>query len=253
VFRFFQLKLFTIATAIIIFSTITTGILTTTYLQEKQTALGVSLMQSTHRMITQTLDRIEEIILNTDKLLYDYINVNTPEETVNKLKNTPLKNKKLIKQVYLVDYSGNVIYPEEGSEALSLFFRRKVFPQIQLSRIALEHVHHLHTTIDFRYYLFSLLKFRPKNSYSVYILILEYNLDHPESYFLSFFKDLEKTYHVCVRDYENNVIYGTPFKAGGKYFAEQRFPSTFYRWLLQLEPRNVDQIKKEERNRRLMN
>lgn len=246
-------KRFAIASGIILFSTIAMGVLMVRYVAEKETVLEASLMQSNARLGYQTLERMEQRILEQDRLLYNYLAAATIGDVVTQLNANAATRAPLVKEIYLVDMQSAILYPTEGLGNWARFYKRKVLPEIQLERIPLLSVHHLHTAIDFRYYLFSFLKFRVPDSDKEYMLVMEFDLKNLDLFFAPYLQDLAKTCHVCVRDYENNVIYGIPFQVSRKYFAEQRFPATFYKWLLQLAPRNAGDIQREAENRQRLN
>ena len=92
------------------------------------------------------------------------------------------------------------------------------------------------------YHLFTLLPFSLPEDEHHYLLLLEYQLDNLDLIFAPYIRELEPANYVCIRDYDNNLIYGTPVQTTVKYFVEQRFPNTFYKWLFQLVPRNADAI-----------
>lgn len=157
-------KRFAIASGIILFSTIAMGVLMVRYVAEKETVLEASLMQSNARLGYQTLERMEQRILEQDRLLYNYLAAATIGDVVTQLNANAATRAPLVKEIYLVDMQSAILYPTEGLGNWARFYKRKVLPEIQLERIPLLSVHHLHTAIDFRYYLFSFLKFRVPDS-----------------------------------------------------------------------------------------
>jgi two-component system phosphate regulon sensor histidine kinase PhoR len=252
--QFFRIKLFTIATGIVLFSTITIGILTLRYVAEKGSVLEISLVESNLSLVRQTLNRIELLISNQDQLLYAYTSSSSLDELRQRLQIPVVGNTKLVKQIYLLDTrSETVLFPAEPSHLLSRYFKRRLAEEARLAGMPLLSIHHLHTNIEGRYYFFSLLLFTLPDDENQYLLLLEYRLDDLDLLFGPFVRDLEPANYVCIRDYDNNLIYGTPVQTTVKYFVEQRFPNTFYKWLFQLVPRNVDAIEQEARNRRLLN
>lgn len=251
--QFFRNQLFPIATAILLISTVTIGILTFRYVAEKASILEISLLDSNLNLIRQTLERVEVRITNTDKGLYEYLTAPTLEEIVLRLTRVPSPDTDLIAQIYLLETDGTVLHPQADRRKLGRFFSGKVLPGLDVEKMTLMGVHHLHVSIDGKYRLFSALKFQPAGVDRPHLLLAEYQLDRLDAYFSPYLQNLEITNLVCVRDYDNNLIYGTPFQVSRKYFVEQRFPATFYKWLLQLAPRNVEQIEQEAHNRRLLN
>jgi len=68
-----------------------------------------------------------------------------------------------------------------------------------------------------------------------------------------FLRDLTQTYYVSIVDFENYGVYQDPVYRFVKYYNESRFPSTFYKWILQVVPRNFTEIEREVTNRRRVN
>jgi len=251
--QFFRSQLFPIATVILLISTVTIGILTFRYVAEKASILEISLLDSNLNLIRQTLERVEQRIANADKGLYEYISAPTVEELTLRLDQVPSPESDLIKQIYLLETDGTVLYPQTDRRRLGRFFTGKVLPSMDVDKMLPLGVHHLHISIDGKYRLFSTLKFQFAAADRPYLLVAEYQLDRLDVYFSPYLQNLEITNLVCIRDYDNKLIHGTPFQVSRKYFVEQRFPTTFYKWLLQLAPRNVEQIEQEAHSRRLLN
>lgn len=252
--QFFRIKMFTIATGIVLFSTITIGILTLRYVAEKGSVLEISLVESNLSLVRQTLNRIELLIAQQDQTLYAYTSSATRDELLTRLQFPMGGDSRLVKQIYLLDSKeGTVLYPDAPDKNLARYFKRRLAEESKLGEMPPLSLHHLHTAIDGKYHLFTLLPFTlPEDEHS-YLLLMEYQLDNLDLLFAPYVRELEPTNYVCIRDYDNNLIYGTPVQTTVKYFVEQRFPNTFYKWLFQLVPRNADAIEQEARNRRMLN
>lgn len=246
-------SLFHFATAILLFSTVTLGLLTSRFVGEKESALEVTLSQSNMRLVAQTLERAEQSVLQTDKPLYDYLSLPDLPAVLEHMASAQSSLPPQVKHLYLLELDGSVLFPSEHADSISRFFRRKIFPQLQMDRITPLNVNHLHAAVDFRYSLYSLLKFQIPGEARTFLLVQEYDISDPDKLFMPIVQDLLKNYQICIRDYENNVVFGTPIPTPRKYFVEQRFPNTFYKWLFQLSPRNTFEIEQEEANRRLFN
>lgn len=248
-----QNKLFAIASGLILFSTAAIGILLGRSVLERSSVLEDSLVQSNNRLVSQTLERIEAQILETDRGLYALLPESGPQDAIAKLTGPDFTLPPLIRGYYLCESTGRLLYPLANQSAAAGLFRQKVFPEIRLERIAPMGVYHLHTRINQENYLFSMLKFITGPEGKEFLLVQEFDLDNLDPFFDPFLTELRKTSYVCIRDYDNNVIHGVPFQVSRKYFVEERFPNTFYKWLFQLAPRNAAAIEQEAFNRRLLN
>jgi two-component system phosphate regulon sensor histidine kinase PhoR len=66
----------------------------------------------------------------------------------------------------------------------------------------------------------------------------------------SYLRDLLPNFYVSVVDFNNRLIYKESIGRDSKYFYEARFPTTLYKWLLQLVPRNYPEIERQAANQR---
>jgi two-component system phosphate regulon sensor histidine kinase PhoR len=249
---FSNIKLFAIATFILVFSTLTVGVLTTRYITEKEGILEISLMQSNIRLVNQTLDRIEQQIIKEDRKLYELTAVLGWEDLSQKLQEQTMTKSTLIRHLYLFDPRGKILFSNCDDRRRLRLIQQRIYPQLARKRIPLQSIHHLHTSVSAEYYLFSVLKFQAATEQMVYTLVMEFNLEDLNEFFEPYIQDLERNYQICIQDYENNIIFGQTIEDSRKYFAEQRFPNTFYRWIFQLSPRNAAEIEQDERNRRTL-
>jgi len=247
-----NVKLFTIATGILVFSTITVGVLMTRYITGEEGILEATLIQSNVRLVSQALDRIEQQIIKEDRKLYELSAVISLDELLDKLKSHKIPPSSIVDRVYLLDSEGRLLFPDSDDWALIRLLQNRIYPQFQKKRIHLQSVHHLHTSVDMQYYLFSFLKFQIPGNNSNYTLAMQFNLKDLDKFFAIYIEDLLNTYTICIQDYDRNIIYGTPIIESQKYFAEQRFPNTFYRWIFQISPLNAIEIERDERNRRYL-
>jgi|GEM_PF-988773 len=249
---FSDVKLFVIATFILVFSTLTVGVLTTRYITEKEGILEISLIQSNIRLVNQTLENVEQQILKEDRRLYELTAILGWEDLSRKLEEQSITRSPLVKHLYLFDPRGKILFSDCDDRRHLRLIQQRIYPQLSRKRIPLQSIHHLHTSVNTVYYLFSILKFQAATQQMVYTLVMEFNLEDLDVFFDPYIQDLAKNYQICIQDYENNVIYGQPIENSRKYFAEQRFPNTFYRWIFQLSPRNALEIEQDERNRRAL-
>src|SRR5213076_3239355 len=86
-----------------------------------------------------------------------------------------------------------------------------------------------------------------------YYIILKISLEYVvKVFFPDVFSRLAGQVLFCVRDGENRVIYGNAIDEPGtsRLFFEGRFPTTLYRWKLQMAPTQAANLILEERQRR---
>jgi two-component system phosphate regulon sensor histidine kinase PhoR len=64
---------------------------------------------------------------------------------------------------------------------------------------------------------------------------------------------LQDRFYVSIVDFENNGVYGQPISRSSKYYQEKIFPSTLYKWILQMVPRNYTELEQGVQNQRRTN
>jgi two-component system phosphate regulon sensor histidine kinase PhoR len=79
------------------------------------------------------------------------------------------------------------------------------------------------------------------------------NKDKVTALLIDQLRSIQTNYYTSIVDYENNGVYNQPLNGFSKSYSEQRFPSTFYKWILQAVPRNYNELEREVRNQRRAN
>jgi two-component system phosphate regulon sensor histidine kinase PhoR len=81
------------------------------------------------------------------------------------------------------------------------------------------------------------------------VVVFQMNYGRSLALLDKYLKDMQKTHYVSIVDYENNLVYGEPVQRL-RYYSEARFPSTFYKWFLQILPRNFTELEREKKDER---
>jgi hypothetical protein len=123
--------------------------------------------------------------------------------------------------------------------------------ELNLDSIPLDQPHHLHKEkVD--NYFFVTYVLRETRDGSRILVCYQMNFDKMIALLDNYLRNLQGFY-VSIVDFDNNGVYGQPISRSSKYFTEKRFPTTLYKWLLQIVPRNYTELEQGEKNRRRTN
>ena len=124
----------------------------------------------------------------------------------------------------------------------------EVFPTLS-DRLRLDETNHLHKERD-EHYSFASYVLRENRKGEEVLVCYQMNKDRIISMIDRFLRDLTQTYYVSIVDYDNYGVYLDPVNRSVRYYNEKRFGTTFYKWILQVVPRNYTEIEREVTNRR---
>jgi two-component system phosphate regulon sensor histidine kinase PhoR len=234
-------------------STATLTILSYKYTVGRENVVEDSLIRSNVKLVEREVDRIEQKIIDNDRSLYNMADVNEPSRW--REVNDAIKKADLgVDQVWFLSLNGNLLYPAwspEIKDLYSTFMRSFKTRELNLDRLRPDETNHLHKERREDYFFASYVI--KENRRGEKILVC-FQMNHGKILALldRYLKDLRSVYYVSVVDYENNGVSGPPLDRV-KYFHESRFPSTFYKWLLQVVPRNYSEMERVARVQRRTN
>jgi two-component system, OmpR family, phosphate regulon sensor histidine kinase PhoR len=248
-----------IAIGLIVISTAAMCYVSYYYMVGRENPVETSLNQSNIKLAKQYVDRIEQMIIYNDGILSEMISVDEPSKwpsMVEAVKKADLN----VDQVYFLKPDSNYpIYPPYSNEIRNQWgaFQSSVkLRDLGLNNLSLNEVHHLHQERRNNYFFASyVLK---ENGKGERILVC-YQMN-----FLKLISLIDKNlrtlqdgepgnplrFYVSIVDYDNNSVYNQPIPRSDKYFYETRFPTTFYKWMLQTVPRNYTEIEYTLKNQR---
>jgi two-component system phosphate regulon sensor histidine kinase PhoR len=113
-------------------------------------------------------------------------------------------------------------------------------------------MHHLHQERANNYF-FASYALRQDRKEERYLVCYQMNVDKLISLLDRYLRPLQADFYISIVDYDDNGIYLQPLSKSGKYYYETRFPSTLYKWILQVIPRNYSEIERDAVNQRRTN
>jgi two-component system phosphate regulon sensor histidine kinase PhoR len=244
-----------IAIGLIIVSTATLSFYSYHYTVGRENLAETSLVQSNIKLALHYVDRIEQKIVDNDRILSDMIDVNDPSNwpaMVEAIKKADLN----VDQVYFLRPDSNYpIYPPYSYEIKNQWgaFRASFdVRELGLDNLVLEQPHHLHKERPNNYF-FATYTLRETLEGSRILICYQMSYDKVITLLDKYLRDLQDRFYVSIVDFENNGIYGQPIDRSSKYFFETRFPNTLYKWMLQILPRNYTELELGVRNQRRTN
>jgi two-component system phosphate regulon sensor histidine kinase PhoR len=232
-----------IGIGLIVISTAALSFVSYRYTVGRENLIETSLVQTNYKLATQYVDRIERKLLDNDRVLADLVDVNDPAkwpEMVDVIKKADLN----VDQVYFLRPPSNYpIYPPYSYEIRNQwgrFLASFKLKEIDLNEIPLNQPHHVHKERRENYF-FATFVLKEARDGSRILVCYQMNVDKIIALMDWQLKDL-KDFYVSIVDYDNNGVYGQPLSRSSKYFCEARFPTTLYKWILQIVPRKYSEL-----------
>jgi two-component system phosphate regulon sensor histidine kinase PhoR len=244
-----------IAIGVIVLSTGTLSLLSYHYTVGREYLAETSLVQSNIKLVTQYVDRIEKAIIDNDRVLSEMVDVNEPSQwpaIEAEIKAADLN----VDEVYFMR-PGHLdpVYPPYSYEIRNLWgaFRNSFnIKEIDLSRLGINQTHHLHKERPDNYFFASYVLKEDRKGQR-YLVCFQMNIEKIIALLDRHLRDLQTNYYVSIVDLVYNGIYNQPISRSSKYYYETHFPSTLYKWILQIVPRNYTEIERDVRNQRRTN
>ncbi len=239
----------------IVVSTVILSYFSYYYTVGRASLVDLSLVQSNMRLAAYYIDSIERRIIDNDRIMSDMVDVDNPSswpETVEEIRRGDFN----VEQVYFLRLGDTVpIYPPYSNEIRNAWgaFRASFRPgELNLERLGLNQAHHLHKERQEKYYFASYVLKEDAAGKRI-LICFQFSFEKIIALIDKTLRDLQPGFYVSIVDFDNNGVYSQPIARSSKYFYETRFPTTLYKWLLQIVPRNYTEIEREARNQRRMN
>lgn len=244
-----------IAIGLIAVSTATLSFFSYYYTVGSENPAKTSLIQSNNKLALNYRDRIEQKIVDNDLILSDMVDVNEPREwpaMVEAIKKADLN----VDQVYLLRQGKNLpLYPPYSDDIQKQWraFRTNFdVREIDWEKLVPGQPHHLHKERKDNYF-FATFILKEASDGSRILVCYQMNLEKITALLDKYLRDLQDRFYVSIVDFENNGIYSQPIPRVPEYFYETRFRSTLYKWILQILPRNYNEIETNLKNQRRTN
>jgi two-component system phosphate regulon sensor histidine kinase PhoR len=214
-------------------------------------------LETSNRLVgLKLIDRIEKVIIDSDRTLFRMVRLDDPRE-FKELWQRIVRISPVVQTVAVFDEDQKLVHLVSKLRRSKLKSFRRIFiqqivPDMELPALRINAHKHLHKIYRKRPYLISYI--RRHTSMGDYYIALNMNIKYlVNDVFREEFSELEESRYVAVLDESEKAIYGRPVPPEGGFIFEDRFPTTLYRWRLQIAPREVVSLREEAQERRTFN
>ena len=244
-----------IAIGLIVVSTAALSFYSYRYTVGRESLAATSLVQSNIRLALNYIDRIERDIIANDLALLKMVDIDNPDswpETDEQIRGGNFS----VDQVYMLKPDSNYpIYPPYSFGIRDRWgdFRTSFdVNEINLDNLVPGQPYHLHKERSKKYF-FATYMIRDASDGSRILVCYQMNFDRVIALLDRHLRDLQERFYVSIVDFENNGIYGQPVDRSSQFFFETRFPTTLYKWILQIVPRNYAELEQGIEDQRRTN
>ncbi|MGZ3428206.1 MAG: sensor histidine kinase [Polyangia bacterium] len=216
-----------------------------------------SLMASNQLLGDQTIKRIDDVIVDSDRSLFELVDLDHLQD-FGKQWSYIVRVSPAIEAAFLLDENLTLLpngyvnkHKDPSANAFRAMFLTKILPDLQptLTPLKLDSHKHMHKQYEGRDYLLSFIK--KSHNDRIYYVVLKVSLEYVRSnLFPEVLNPLLGKVAFCVRDEHDEIMYGAAVGRPGRFLYEERFPTTLYLWRLQVAPPDAARMVTEERVRR---
>ena len=204
----------------------------------------------------QLIERIERVIIDSDRTFFRMVRLEDPEE-FRQLWRRIVRANSVVKTVTVLDEQFNVVHlvSRSGKTETARFretFLRQIVPAMKLATLPRNAHRHLHKGFGGTGYLISYI--RRRTAGQDYYIALSIDLTYvAREIFEEEFQRLEESKHIAVVDDGGQVIYGRPQTTAGQFQYQGLFPTTLSRGRRLVAPGEVAVLGAAARTRRSTN
>ena len=212
-----------------------------------------TIAQSLLSVAQQRVERIERYIDIADHTVFRLVDPNDSSTIDTVWLPQAARQTPSVRSVLLVDQDGNLIQwasrqDKKTRRAFLRVFRQHLVNALELDSPEPNLLRHAHEQIDGRSYLLSYKAYATLAGQITYIVAhhdTQYLVD--EVFPMMFVTD-ETTPLYDIVDESNQLVFGPDLSEAGVYTVDHRFPTTLYRWRLQVAPRQAARLQARGRS-----
>jgi len=217
--------------------------------------LGESaIVQSLLSVAQQRVERIENYIIFTDRIVLALVDPND-SSTIDARWLPPAEARTpSVKAVLLVNLEGDVLQwastqDRKTRRSFLRVFRQYLVGSMDLDDLSNDALRHLHERVEDVSYLLSYKAYATQDGQVTYVVAYhdtEYLVN--EIFPTMFVSDVSTPLYNIVNE-SNQLIFGPELTEAGAFTVDHRFPTTLYRWRLQVAPRQAALLQAQGRSR----
>jgi two-component system phosphate regulon sensor histidine kinase PhoR len=207
------------------------------------------------QLVEEKVDRIEQQIIDRDNAVFHLIDIGDPEGLRSRWLPLAERISPSVRAVLIfgtdlevVDYVARATQNEQ--RAFLKLFRKSIAPEIDMSTLSLNQLRHLHTNVGGSSYLISYMATQHEGQ--VYVIAAHHDIGYiVREEFPRLFANEEARAYFNIVDEDSRRVYGDSLAKVSDYLVGLRFPTTLYRWRLQVAPKDAPLLEQQAREREI--
>jgi two-component system phosphate regulon sensor histidine kinase PhoR len=212
-----------------------------------------SIAHITLLLVQEKVDRIEQLIIARDNAVFQLIDLTEPDNLRARWLPQAERVSPSVKAVLIltaeleiIDYVSRAAARDQP--AFLRLFKKHIAPELDVATLEPERLRHLHTTVNGTSYLVSFMTTTFDGQ--TYVIAAHHDTGYiVRDEFPRLLSSDEGGAYINVVDEDSRRIYGDSLSQVANYLVGQRFPTTLYRWRLQVAPRNAPQLEQQAQSR----
>jgi two-component system, OmpR family, phosphate regulon sensor histidine kinase PhoR len=220
----------------------------------EHTQLGEqTIAQSLLSVAQDRVERIERYIVVADAKVFGLVDPNDSSTIDTVWLPQAETETPSVSSVLLVDQEGNVIQWASRQDtkvrrAFLRLFRQELVKSLDLDSPGPSQLRHAHEIIDDESYLLSYKGYSTVAGQITYIVACHDTQYLVDEVFPEMFVSDETTPLYDIVDENNHLVFGPDLSEAGVYTVDHRFPTTLYKWRLQVAPRQAARLRAQGRS-----
>ncbi len=213
-----------------------------------------TIFEGTLLVARERVERVEQLVIDSDNRLFHFIDLEHLEDVEARWEEID-DISRLVRALVVLDEEERVVLylsREEIPRArwFRAIFRREILGDLELGPEMVDRHKHLHARYAGRYYLISYITRRYRGRR--FTICISNDVDEVVGRsFPELLADPRGARMLNVADHQGRIIFGEPLAGAGEYIVAHQFPTTFYRWRLQVAPLNAPELEARARQKQI--
>ncbi len=212
-----------------------------------------TIADSTLLLVREKVDSLEQYIIAQDNVAFRSIDLSNPASLDETWRPLAAELTPSVRALVVLDDTGEILGASVRGSNRDEFLKvleEHMLPEMDLARLPVGQLKHLHRRYDGRNYLLSYKAFRHEGRRLYAIAHHDTGYIVREELPRLFATDEGKRQYNVVGE-DNRRVYGPSLANAGDYLVGHRFPTTLYNWRLQVAPKQAPLLEREGRSRRV--
>ncbi|MCA9582173.1 MAG: HAMP domain-containing histidine kinase, partial [Myxococcales bacterium] len=213
-----------------------------------------TIAQATLQVARLKVDELEQRLIDYDNAVFEMVDFDEPRGTEERWATLAREQSPSVRAIVVLDgslerYAFRVRGNDKEKWKFWRAFKEHIQPDLQLENLPPGRLKHLHNSYGGQNFLLSYKAFRHRGR-SFYVV-----LHHDTGYIVReelppLIPDNDKRFYNVVDEADGRRIYGSSLAHAGDFVVGRRFPTTLYRWRLQVAPEQAPLLEKQSKTKR---